>query len=283
MKKLIIIAIIILAPATIVFAYRGTLREYFVEAQHAVEVAKLPSAQPYVAAENPKSSAEGGSASGGEIRNPKQNQNSNVPKNVNAPKNTDTTTAVAVNLAVPFTSQAPFKVWDAFHEDACEEAAFLMVNRYYTGKAISGPQEADDELHKIMDWEETEHAYGLSITAEEAATVLRGFYGYKNVELVENPSVETLKNALRQKLPVIVPADGKMLENPNFRNGGPAYHMLVLKGFTTTGRWITNDPGTRLGANFTYREANIMESMHDWNGGDVANGRKVVIIVHPNK
>jgi hypothetical protein len=196
--------------------------------------------------------------------------------------NTNTVVKASLNLSISFVSQAPFKIWDAFHEDACEEAAMLMVNRYFASIGAGTLQAQDDELHAIVNWETKEHAYGLSITAEEAATVMRGYYGYKTIELKVNPTIDDMRGYLNRKLPIIVPADGKELENPNFKDGGPVYHFLVVKGYTADGKWITNDPGTRLGADFTYRMQNVMDSMHDWNGGDVPHGRKVIIIVHPN-
>ncbi|HSD12712.1 MAG TPA: hypothetical protein VLC10_04085, partial [Patescibacteria group bacterium] len=37
------------------------------------------------------------------------------------------------NLKVIFVPQAPFKVWDALHEDTCEEASMLMLKAYVDG------------------------------------------------------------------------------------------------------------------------------------------------------
>jgi len=94
-------------------------------------------------------------------------------------------------------------------------------------------------------------------------------------------SVNDLKRAVANGYPVIVPASGKELPNPNFRNGGPLYHMLVVKGYTAD-RIITNDPGTHLGADFTYTYDGLMNAAHDWNGGDVTHGAPVMIIILPN-
>ena len=40
----------------------------------------------------------------------------------------------AVNLEVPFTSQAPYAIWDELHNEACEEAALITVNHYLKGE-----------------------------------------------------------------------------------------------------------------------------------------------------
>jgi hypothetical protein len=75
-----------------------------------------------------------------------------------------------------------------------------------------------------------------------------------------------------------VPADGKKLDNPNFKNGGPVYHMLVIKGFTGD-KFITNDPGTRLGADFIYTQSNLMYSLADWDENkNAATGGKVGLV-----
>ena len=55
--------------------------------------------------------------------------------------------------------------------------------------------------------------------------------------------------------------------------------MLIIKGYTKEGNFITNDPGTRRGADFIYSPGVLMNAIHDWNGGDVDNGKKVMIVV----
>jgi hypothetical protein len=107
-------------------------------------------------------------------------------------------------------------------------------------------------------------------------------YGYEKAEVVEDPSVEDLKKHIVAGYPVIVPTAGRMLGNPNFTGEGPLYHALVLKGFTET-TFVTNDPGTRRGADYQYDFETVMNAMHDWNGGDVENGAKVVVVVYPNQ
>jgi hypothetical protein len=80
-------------------------------------------------------------------------------------------------------------------------------------------------------------------------------------------------------VPVIIPASGKELQNPNFRNGGPPYHMLVMKGYLADGRWIVNDPGTRKGADYLYGKQLLLNAVHDWNGGDVPRGSSVAFVI----
>ena len=130
-----------------------------------------------------------------------------------------------------------------------------------------------------MDFEVKRFGYHRDTNVEEVAIVFREFYGIKAIKIVNDPTVEDIKKSLTEKKAVVVPAAGRQLYNPYFTPPGPLYHMLVIKGFTKDGKFITNDPGTRNGANFIYKSDVLMNAIHDWNGGDVVNGKKVIIVV----
>lgn len=186
----------------------------------------------------------------------------------------------SVNLDIPFVSQAPHKIWDADHEDFCEEAAALMAASYVRGdKTVTDIDVAEAALQRAKTWQMTAFGYFESTTAAETARMLREHFGISAVSVVSNPTEQQLVTWLAAGRAVIVPSAGRMLGNPNFKGLGPLYHMLVLKGYTPDGKFITNDPGTRKGADYLYDRSVIMDAMHDWNGGDVNNGAKVVIVV----
>ncbi|KKR45570.1 MAG: hypothetical protein UT82_C0026G0013, partial [Parcubacteria group bacterium GW2011_GWB1_40_14] len=92
-------------------------------------------------------------------------------------------------------------------------------------------------------------------------------------------TVDTIKRELAAGNPIIVPAAGRELGNPYFTSPGPLYHMLVIRGYTSDDKFITNDPGTRRGEEYTYKFDILMNAIHDWNGGDVINGKKVIIVL----
>lgn len=182
-----------------------------------------------------------------------------------------------INLPVPFTSQAPEKNWDQPWQDACEEAAVLMLDAYYKNYGLS-PLFAKDELIKLVGWEENQ-GWGGSIPMEKVEAVAQYLLGSEySTRVIENPTVEQIKNFVAAGQPVLVVADGKVLPNPNFRNGGPVYHALIIRGYTED-KFITNDPGTQFGENFMYEYEDLMEAIKDWNGGDVKSGRRVVLVV----
>ncbi len=187
------------------------------------------------------------------------------------------------NLAVPFLSQAPTLNWAMPFQEACEEASAIMVDAFYRGqrKAFT-PQNGEKAILALVDYEENKLGLGPDITVAQIADVLKKYFGYSRTVMRTIKSADELKAPLAHGYPVIIPAAGKMLANPNFRNGGPLYHMLVVKGYTKDGLWITNDPGTRKGADFLYTSQNLEQAIHDWNGGNVATGTQRVLVVLPN-
>lgn len=188
-----------------------------------------------------------------------------------------------LRLAVPFLSQAPKKDWSALYEEACEEASVLMVDAYYRDQKTNFAAEAGDKaiVDLVMFEAERLGADRVSVSVQEMADVVQAYFPALQASVLPIHSAEDIKKQLAKGVPVIVPADGKTLENSHFRNGGPIYHMLLIKGYLPDGRWITNDPGTQFGENFLYSEENLLSSIHDWNGGDVANGAKVMLILRP--
>lgn len=183
----------------------------------------------------------------------------------------------AVNLAVPFTSQAPHQIWELPFKEACEEASMLMLDAYYKKKTFT-PDSATTDIEALVEWEKKTFGYYEDTTAEEVVQTLRNYFNYEKAGIDRDASAENIKKYLRAGTPVIIPAAGRLLPNPNFRQPGPLYHMLVVKGITEGGNFITNDPGTRKGHNFVYTPEALVEAIHDWNSGDVYDGKKVLII-----
>jgi len=181
-----------------------------------------------------------------------------------------------INLAVPFTSQAPFTNWDLPYKESCEEASVLMLDYFYRGASLN-PALANQEILKIVDWQKIKFGAYEDTDAAQTAQILRDYFGYKNVRVSYDISIEDIKKELALGRPVIVPAAGQLLPNPFFRQPGPLYHMLVIKGYKD-GKFITNDPGTRRGADFLYSYEGLYNAIHDWNAGNVYAGRKAMIV-----
>lgn len=191
------------------------------------------------------------------------------------------TLPIEINLAVPFTPQAPYAVWDEFHNDACEEASALMLARFWQNKPIAGPADVEAELQNIKTFEEKTFGFNQDTTAAETAKILTDYHQLTGVTVVYDFTLEDLKREILSGRPVIIPAAGRELHNPFYKQPGPVYHMLVIKGVTVDGKFITNDPGTKRGADFVYGQDTLYNAINDWDSDmHSLSGRKAMIIVH---
>lgn len=185
----------------------------------------------------------------------------------------------AINLALPFTSQAPTGNWDQPYQDACEEASLLMVDYYYQAKKMPAKEEVEVILSSMVSWQEENWGGHHNLPLAKLAEYIRLFYDYR-VEIVENVTVSQLKDFLDNGQPIIAPADGHKLANPFFSGEGPDYHMLVIKGYVDN-NFITNDPGTRRGEDFVYSFQNMIDSIFDWDTKkSSATGPKNVLVLY---
>ena len=84
---------------------------------------------------------------------------------------------------------------------------------------------------------------------------------------------------MNQSRLVLLPANGRLLGNPNFRSPGP-YHMVVIRGFNQS-QFLTNDPGTRKGLNYPYSFSALYNANGDFDHAKhkVDLTKKMVIVV----
>jgi hypothetical protein len=178
--------------------------------------------------------------------------------------------------------QAPFAVWDEFHEETCEEAVLLMLKHHEEGTTLS-PELAEQELQELVAWE-TEHGYGIDIGTEEMQEIAREKFSIRAAVRTE-VTEESIKAALVNGHPVIIPAAGRELGNPYYSGEGPWYHALVIVGYRTglLGHtyFITHDPGTKRGEGYEYRASTLLAAVHDWPGQKerVREGRRAMVVV----
>lgn len=197
--------------------------------------------------------------------------------------------ASQVNLDVPFTSQSPYAKWSAVDKEACEEASILMAAWYAQKK--TGIKDGNNtnliprdttvsEIQGLVDWQNSTLGYWEDTNAEDTLRILQEKLGVKSARLLTNITADSLKRELSDGNVIVVPAAGRVLKNPHFKQPGPAYHMLTIRGYDEQ-NFITNDPGIRQGDGFTYTQENLLDAIHDWNGSDdtITSGRKVAIVV----
>lgn len=182
-----------------------------------------------------------------------------------------------VQMKLPFASQAPLGNWDPPYDEACEEASLILVNAYLNGKGMSA-NEMNTQILDVVAWEEGK-GYPIDVTMPQLLEIAKGKYNL-NGRVIENVTIEDIKNELRNGNPVIAPFAGRDLGNPYYSGLGPWYHVMVITGFDGT-YFYTKDVGTKRGDNYKYTHATLFNALHDWTGvkEETNTGPKRVLVV----
>jgi hypothetical protein len=156
-----------------------------------------------------------------------------------------------------------------------------MANAYLTGNtALTLPAaQVDSEMDILNSWEDSHFGYHLDTTAEETAQMIQGVYGL-NSKVQQNYTLQDIKDQINLHHVIILPEDGQLLGNPNYKQPGPIYHMLVIRGYTPD-NLITNDSGTRNGLNYAYTFDTLYNAGADWDHSTntIDQTKKPMIIV----
>jgi len=188
-----------------------------------------------------------------------------------------------IKQSVPFVVQAPHAQWDdSRYQDACEEASMIMAEAWIEGENHISRNESEERIENLFKHEKDFFDDAVDTSASDTARFFEDHYG-RNVTVKENVSMEDLYDILAQGNIIIAPTNGKWLENPHFTNGGPQRHMLVIVGFDKkNSEFITNDPGTRVGRGYKYKDSILYNAIRDYRTGtkkDIESTSKTVIIV----
>ena len=169
---------------------------------------------------------------------------------------------------VPFTTQAPFGRWeDPQQQHGCEEASLLMVMKWITNKPLDAAT-AEREILVMSEFEKKRYGFYEDTSAEQTVQLLKDYFGYTNATVKKNISKADIIEALEEGEVVIVPAQGQLLKNPHFKGAGPERHMLVVYGYDLRKKeFITNDPGTRKGKGYRYKEDVLFGALLNYPSG----------------
>lgn len=188
-------------------------------------------------------------------------------------------------LEAAFIPQAPFSDWSEPWQNACEEAALLTLHHYIQGNKSVSKEQVKQEILDMIDWQMKYFGSHKDLNMKEVAEMAQEYLGYRDVEVTYDIEIADIKREIANGNPVLIPAAGRVLNNPNFTPPNPVYHNLVAIGYTEN-KIITNDPGTRLGANFEYTYENFYDSIHDFldgagkkNPGKMLEGRRAMLII----
>lgn len=166
-------------------------------------------------------------------------------------------------LPVPFTDQAPTGKWDR-NED-CEEASIAMAQAYLDGNKDDKltPAVAQDYISKLRHWEEANIGYNADTGAYATSRMAEGVFGI-NVRQIRDYTEKDLKKELAKNHVILLPINARLLGNPTYAESGPFYHMIVVRGYNTSG-FIVNDPGMQQGSGIVYSFETLKKAAADWN------------------
>ncbi len=173
-----------------------------------------------------------------------------------------------VSLAVPYVNEAPDGNWTGPWKNACEEAAIVMVERFYKGQTEVGITDAKAALHRLFAVQDKRWGSNANSDAARTAEIVNSL-GLFKARVVTEPTLEDIKKELAAQRPVITLHKGFDLGNKNipFLPTGSSYHVLVVIGYDDVAQeFITNDDGDeKAGKGRRYAYSTVMNSMHDYN------------------
>lgn len=173
----------------------------------------------------------------------------------------------AVNLTVPYILEVPAGTSGGPWKNACEEASFTMLEKYYTGKNVMNLTEGKAFMSLLFSKENA--LYGSNVNSDTTqAKYLIDTYSDYSAKIIDNPTIEQIKSEIDSGRPVITPHYGFALHNKNipFLRTGTSYHMMVITGYDEAARkFIVNDPGDTVdGQGYRYDYDVFMNSIHDY-------------------
>jgi hypothetical protein len=170
-------------------------------------------------------------------------------------------------LTMPFVVQAPSGEWsDERFQNACEEASILMVGSWLKGEKVI--TDARKQMLAIMDFEREKFGEASDTSAADTNIILQEYFGVTESAVVTLKTKADLQALIENGNVIIVPTDGRKLGNPFFTSPGPEMHMLVIFSYNPkTKEYIVNDPGTKRGAKYHYKEQVLFDVIADYESG----------------
>lgn len=185
---------------------------------------------------------------------------------------------------VPFTAQAPLAEWnDLRQQEGCEEASVMMAMSWATGIEVM-PEKAREAILAMSNWQEDVYGtYHDTSAWDTNKRLFNEWYNFRNTEVQYDIATRDIHAELVKGNLVLVPINAKAVRNPNFLNGGPERHMIVVLGYDAVkGEFITHDPGTKNGNQYRYHETVLQGALRDYATGayaPIGEGRTAMIIV----
>jgi hypothetical protein len=195
---------------------------------------------------------------------------------------TPTPLPTSVRLAVPFTSQAPFRNMDRAHEEYCEAAAVLMIGDYYKRdqRSVIPAGEADRDMTAIVAYERQTFPGILDLPLNDVASTGAAKYAMDGTVEPAPSDPQLIKQYLAAGWPVVIPVmthglPGGQKINAHYGSTN-VYHVIVLIGYDDSGQFISNDAGIFEGQYLTY-SWNTLSTAMDAQAQKFPQGRKLLV------
>lgn len=184
------------------------------------------------------------------------------------------------SLKMPFSSQAPEGNWNEPWYNDCEEVSIAMVDSFYNNRILT-PVIAKQEILKIFEIKEKVFGPSLEEDSDQNVNFINNYLNSNwKARIAENPTIEEMKTEIDNGHPIILPVDGRVLDNRYFTT--THYHVFVISGYDDDkGVFVAQEPGTYRGHDYQYSYEIIEEAMHDYNSTDNSLGRRVAIFTSP--
>lgn len=148
----------------------------------------------------------------------------------------------SVTLAVPFYMQAPDNKRVLPWTEACSEANIVLAAYYIQDKTLTKDQFKQDIL-TITKVQNKFFGTYIEIPIAELQTTYDRFYpNAGKTKIIENPTIQQIKEELAQGHVIISPSAGKILHNPYYLENPPRFHTLLIRGYDDK-YFYTNDVG----------------------------------------
>lgn len=187
-------------------------------------------------------------------------------------------------LDLPFFSQAPDGNRNQPWQDACEEASIILPAFWLKWVPLDAERLRSEILNLVALQQKIFWSY-IDTSIAQTQQMHELYYDIWTTKILDDPSIQQLKEELARGHPIVAPFAGKMLGNMYYSNGWPRYHMLVIVWYDET--WfITHDVGTKRGSNYRYDQHVLMDALHDlippsqW---PMSAWKKRVLIMMPQK
>ena len=179
-----------------------------------------------------------------------------------------TSTDTMVLLNTPFVSEAPDGIWTGPWKNACEEASIAMVENFYKGVFVADKNETKEFMKSLFSLQDEVYGSNANSDAKRSNYLIEQKASFSGV-IIENPTIEQIKEEIRGGRPVIAFHRGFDLHNENipFLPTGSSFHSTVVIGYDDSKNiFLVNDPGDKEIDEPHHYEYNLyMLSLRDYN------------------